>query len=116
MRSVRWSRKALFDLDDAQTYIAKENPFAAQATAERILLAVHRLAESPHVGAPGTVLNTRHWVVSRTPYLLVYRVGDVSIEVLRVWHSRRDWIRGIGESVVKGDEVPGLGEEQPALY
>lgn len=115
MRSVKWSRKALIDLDGAQTYIARENPFAAQAVAERILVAVHRLAEEPYVGPVGIVPATRHWVVPRTPYLLVYRVSDASIEVLRVWHSRRDWASGIGESVVERDQVLGLGEKEPAF-
>lgn len=115
MRSVRWSRKALFDLDEAQSYIGRENPFAARAVAERIFLAVHRLAEEPFIGPPGIVPSTRHWVVPRTPYLLIYRVSDPSIEVLRVWHSRRGWASGISESVVERYQVLGLSEEQPAL-
>ncbi len=33
---------------------------------------------------------TREWVVSQTPYLLVYRVRNDEVEILRVWHTKRD--------------------------
>jgi len=28
--------------------------------------------------------------VQRTPYLLVYRLSDQVIEIIRVWHDKRD--------------------------
>jgi plasmid stabilization system protein ParE len=28
--------------------------------------------------------------VQRTPYLLVYRLSDEVIEIIRVWHEKRD--------------------------
>ncbi|WP_246371180.1 type II toxin-antitoxin system RelE/ParE family toxin [Marilutibacter penaei] len=30
--------------------------------------------------------------MKRTPYLIVYRAGDDAVEILRVWHGRRDWM------------------------
>ena len=85
----------MIDFDQAQTYIAKENPFAAQAMAERIVQASRRLCDSPEIGAPGLEHGTRHWIVGRTPYMLVYRIRDDSIEILRVWHGRRNWTAGV---------------------
>ena len=94
MLTLRWSIKALIDFDEAQAYIAQENAFAGQAVADRIWQASLRLLESPHIGRPGVEQDTRHWVVQRTPYLIVYRVNGEELEILRVWHGRRDWMTG----------------------
>lgn len=84
---------ALQDFEEAQDYIAQDNPLAAQAVAQRIADASRRLIEHPEIGRPGHVPGTREWVVSRTPYLLVYRINPAkqALEILRVWHSSRDW-------------------------
>lgn len=92
MLRLEWSIKALIDFDEAQTYIALENPFAAQTVAERIWQASQRLTETPNIGRPDLVPGTRHWVVDRTPYLMVYRVTPASVQILRLWHGRRDWM------------------------
>ncbi|MGH8631179.1 MAG: type II toxin-antitoxin system RelE/ParE family toxin [Burkholderiales bacterium] len=82
---------ALQDFDEAQGYIAQDNPLAAQAVAQRIADAAKRLTENPEIGRPGHVPGTREWVVTRTPHLLVYRINGQTLEILRVWHGRRDW-------------------------
>lgn len=93
MLRLEWSIKALIDFDEAQGYIARESPLAAQAVAERVWQAGRQLAETPYVGHPGLEPGTRHWSVQRTPYLIVYRVKVEAVEVLRLWHGRRDWMR-----------------------
>lgn len=92
MLRLEWSIKALIDFDEAQAYIAQENPFAAQTVADRIWQASYRLAETPNIGRAGIEPGTRHWTVQRTPYLIVYRVAGDVLEILRVWHGRRDWM------------------------
>lgn len=84
---------ALQDFEEAQDYIAQDNPLAAQAVAQRIADASRQLIDHPEIGRPGHVPGTREWVVSRTPYLLVYRINLArqALEILRVWHSSRDW-------------------------
>ncbi|MBA3486299.1 MAG: type II toxin-antitoxin system RelE/ParE family toxin [Lysobacter sp.] len=62
--------------------------------ADRIWQASRRLAEEPQIGRAGIEPGTRHWIVQRTPYLIVYRVTDEAVEILRVWHGRRDWMGG----------------------
>jgi toxin ParE1/3/4 len=93
---LSWSIKALIDFDEAQAYIAQENPFAAQMVADRIWQASQRLAETPLIGRAGVEPDTRHWTVQRTPYLIVYRVTEEAVEILRVWHGRRDWMSADG--------------------
>jgi len=61
--------------------------------AQRIADAARRLLENPEIGRTGQVAGTREWLVTRTSHLLVYRVNGDVIEILRVWHSGRDWQR-----------------------
>lgn len=86
---VRWLRRALVDLDEEASYVAAENPIAARMVVERVLQAVAMLSEQPALGRPGRIPGTRELVVSKTRYLVPYRVqGDV-VEVLRVFHTSR---------------------------
>lgn len=87
---LRWTRPALADLLEAQEHIAKDNPLAAHDVAQRVWDAAERLLDHPDIGRPGHVAGTREWLVTRTPYLIVYRVSE-GIEILRIWHTRRDW-------------------------
>ncbi|MBS0438780.1 MAG: type II toxin-antitoxin system RelE/ParE family toxin [Proteobacteria bacterium] len=88
---LKWSVKALIDFDEAQNWIAHENPIAARAVARRIRDATQLLRANPHAGTPTHIEDTRSWVVARTPYLIVYRVRGETLEILRLWHGRRDW-------------------------
>jgi addiction module RelE/StbE family toxin len=88
---VRWTRPALNDLLEAQTYIAQHHPQAAQAVAQRLWDAARGLVDHPQIGRPGHAAGTREWAVPNTPYLIVYRLRHDTIEILRLWHGRRDW-------------------------
>ncbi len=88
---VRWTRPALTDLIEAQTYFSQDNPEMARTIAQRLWDSTRRLADNPQIGRPGHATGTREWVVSHTPYLIVYRLREETIEILRLWHTRRDW-------------------------
>lgn len=88
---VRWTSLALRDFVKAQDYIAKENPVAATTIARRVSVAASKLSENPKIGRLGHVEDTRELIVSRTPYLIVYRIQSGEIELLRVWHGRQNW-------------------------
>lgn len=88
---LRWTQCALDEFENAHDHIAKDNPRAAQEIAQRILDASHKLLDHPHIGRIGEDEDTREWRVQRTPYLLVYEIKDDVIELLRVWHTKREW-------------------------
>lgn len=88
---VEWTRPALADLIEAQTYIARDNPRVAEAVARRVWEAAESLADNPGIGRPGHVSGTRERVVARTPYLIVYRERGGHIEIVRLWHGRQNW-------------------------
>ena len=88
---LRWTKRALSQLRDAEDYIAQENPQAAKAVAQRLAAATHLLLTQPQMGRPGRIANTREWVVKNTPYFIAYSVRDNDLMILRVIHEKRHW-------------------------
>jgi toxin ParE1/3/4 len=87
---LRWLRSASASLRLHVSFIATENPRAAAAVRHRIRAAVLRLAEFPESGRTGQVAGTRELVVPGLPYLVVYRIGEESVEILRVFHTAQE--------------------------
>lgn len=44
------------------------------------------------MGSPARIRDARMWSVPRTPYLIVYRVREETVEIVRLWHGRRNWL------------------------
>ena len=86
---VRWLRTALRNLEEEASFIASDDSVAARLVVERVLEAVAQLAEQPGLGRPGRVHGTRELVVSKTRYIVPYRVRRDTVEILRVFHSSR---------------------------
>ena len=86
---IKWLRAALRNLDEEAAYIAADDPKAAQFVVQRVLSAVALLAEQPALGRPGRVADTRELVISKTRYIVPYRVRGQTVEVLRVFHTSR---------------------------
>ena len=88
---VKWTRRALRDQDEAFDRIVTENPKAAGEVIDRMRAATRLLADNPRMGRPGRIARTREFVVTRTPYVVVYRIGAEQVEILAVIHHARDW-------------------------
>lgn len=86
---VKWLRKSLRNLDDEASYIATDDATSAALVVGRVLDAVALLATQPGLGRPGRVPGTRELVVSKTRYVVPYRVCGETIEILRVFHTSR---------------------------
>jgi plasmid stabilization system protein ParE len=86
---VRWLRRALRNLDEEASFIAAEDAVAARLVVARVLEAVAQLAEQPGLGRPGRVPGTRELIMSRTRYIVPYRVRGDTVEILRVFHTSR---------------------------
>lgn len=89
--TIVWSPRAIGHLADLRSYIARDNPNAANRIAGAVLDAVERLAELPNLGRPGRVPGTRELVVPGTPYVIPYRVQGDRLEVIAVFHGRQKW-------------------------
>ena len=88
---LAWTESALGDLRALRDYIAEHDPEAAGKVALAIHDGVERLTDFPASGRPGRLPNTRELVIPATRYLVIYRVKDETLEVLRVLHSARRW-------------------------
>jgi toxin ParE1/3/4 len=88
---IRWLKRALLDLEEAESYIARDNPVAAVEVVLKIVKAVSLLEQQPGLGRHGRVPGTKELVVQGTPYVVPYRVKEDAIQVLRVYHSHRKW-------------------------
>ena len=91
MREVKWTNPALLDFEEIQNHIGLDNPTAAKRVTNRVREAADGLCRHPFSGRSIRGSQVRIRVVSGTPYLIVYRV-TTAVEVLRLWHARRNWI------------------------
>lgn len=86
-----WTPRALRDVEEVLTFIAKDIPGAASDLADRILSVVEDvLLTQPMIGRPGRVAGTREYVVQPS-YILAYRVTGDAIDILTFRHSARRW-------------------------
>jgi toxin ParE1/3/4 len=89
--TIVWSPRAIEHLTHLRSYIARDNPNAADRIAGTLIEAVERLAKVPNLGRPGHVAGTRELVVPGTPYLIAYRLRGERLEVIAVFHARQKW-------------------------
>lgn len=90
--TIIWSPEAIGDLARLRLYIAQDNPEAARRVVRHIVDTVEALLPgNPHVGRSGRVPGTRELVISKTPFIVPYRVVDGAVQILRVYHGARRW-------------------------
>ena len=88
---IVWPKSALAQLKSVYPYIALEDAVAARRVILAIQHAAGRLAEFPELGRSGTVPGTRELIITKLPYVLVYRVAKDEVQILRVFHMAMDW-------------------------
>jgi toxin ParE1/3/4 len=94
---LEWSAYALADRIAIFDYIEADGPQAAIAVDERIREQVETLARFPQSGRLGRVEGTRELVISRTPYIVAYRIATDTVRILRVLHGAQRWPEGLSE-------------------
>jgi len=88
-----WTPRARKGVHDAIEYIALDNPQAALGQLDHIEQQTDTLMEQPGLGRPGRVKGTRELVISRTPFIIVYRVRPKAkrVELLQLLHGAQQW-------------------------
>ncbi len=88
---VRYSPRALAQLEEIHAYIGARNPRAAIAVTARIQELCERLGEFPGIGTATDQEGVRVLPVVRYPYLIFYKILDEADEVriLRIRHGAR---------------------------
>jgi toxin ParE1/3/4 len=88
---VRWLRGGTRSLRALHAHIALDNPAAARRVVQRIKSSVARLRTFPLSGRTGRVPGSLELVITHLQFIVVYRVSDQTVEILRVFHTSQDW-------------------------
>ena len=88
---LRWTPLSLRDLRNIREYIARDNPLASARIAFRIVESAEGLIDFPLRGRIGRTAGSREVVVPRTPYIVIYRVVDLEVHIVRVLHGAQRW-------------------------
>lgn len=86
-----WLKRTTSDRDAQLDYIAQDNLLAAVSQGDRIEEQVDMLIDHPKMGRPGRKKDTRELVISHTPFIMVYRIKGLRIELLRLLHGSQQW-------------------------
>ncbi len=90
MLNLLWKKQASLDLLNLVEHIAQDNPDAAEALANDIEAKAEKLRTFPEMFKLGRKRGTRELVAHKN-YIVVYRVTNSQVEVLRVKHSAQQW-------------------------
>jgi toxin ParE1/3/4 len=89
---IRYTSKALEQLDAIYSYIEAHSPRAAPAVKARVQRAIGRLAHFPYSCRATSHPGIRVLSIVRYPYLVFYTVdeGAQEVQILRVRHAAQD--------------------------
>jgi toxin ParE1/3/4 len=92
MKSYRLTEAAQADIFEIWSYIAPDNPTAADRIESEILDLCQRLAERPDLGHFRRDLTDKElrFFAVRGTYLIVYNPAREPLEILRVLHGARE--------------------------
>jgi toxin ParE1/3/4 len=88
--TVRWTDRALANLEEIGDYIARDNPIAAQRWVLKLVSAAEKMASAPRAGrrVPEFGRDDLRETFLRS-YRIVYRVLEQGIEILTVFEGHQ---------------------------
>jgi len=87
---LRWTIPAADDLYNIVRHIQQDNPVAATDVAQTLYDGCDTLRKFPYLGRKGRIAGQRELVFSGLPYIVVYRIQDQVVELLRIYHGAQD--------------------------
>jgi toxin ParE1/3/4 len=87
---LRYTPRALIELDEALAYIAERSPQGARRVHTRIQAITALLVQRPRSGPRTSNPRLRRIVATPYPYLVFYEVTDDEIIIHAVRHGARD--------------------------
>jgi len=87
LKSVTWKRLAEEKLQSNILFYAKAGPITAWWVYEEVLKRAEQLGKFPEIGRKGRLKNTREFVLTGTPFILVYHLIANQVEILNVLHG-----------------------------
>ena len=90
MTQVSFTPEAYADLRAIALHIAGDNPVRALSYVDEIEARCRSIAEFPHAGPPRPEWGDGVRIAVHGYYLIVYRVRDEAVQILRIVHGARD--------------------------
>lgn len=90
---IKYLSLAVLDLAEIRTHISTNHPDAGQCVGNRLKESINTLKQFPNLGKPGRVFGTREMntpKIGKITYVVVYRVKQEEIQILRVLPGMRD--------------------------
>lgn len=92
---VRWTPTAANDLTHICDYTERRfGPAQARRAAVAVFDAADSLAAMPNRGRKGRRPNTRELSVVGLPFVIVYRVSNETVQIVRIVHGAQQWPEG----------------------
>jgi len=92
MSSLKWSPKALADVQRLYRFLVTKNPDAAKRAVQAIRSSVTVLSHQPQAGKPIEDMEAeyREWIIEfgRDGYVVLYRYDGDEVVILAVRHGR----------------------------
>jgi toxin ParE1/3/4 len=88
---IEWTPLAESEAREIHRYIAEDSVAAADRQLDLLLESIQGLSRFPAKGRTGRVHGTCELVVPGTPYIVVYRLVDTTIQILSILHGARRW-------------------------
>ena len=88
---LRWTTPAANDLYNIVRRIRQDNPDAATEVAKTLYDGCSGLRDFPRRGRTGRIEGTRELVFPGLPYIVVYRILDEVVEIIRIYHGAQNW-------------------------
>ncbi len=89
---VRLTDDAVADLENLKEYLGPKSPQGYARIAAAIFTTIAQLETFPLLGREGRVEGTYEIAVPRTPFLLIYSLGDpLFIDIDRVLHGKQKY-------------------------
>jgi plasmid stabilization system protein ParE len=87
---VRFTPRALADIEAIADYIKAHRPRAALRVEQAISISIKHLGQHPNLGVDRPHLGVRALAVPRFPYTIYYRVDDQTVPIIHILHGARD--------------------------
>lgn len=87
---ITWTVPALVDRRAIYNYIELNSSAAADAVDEAIIQGTRRLLTFPSLGHMGRLSGTRELTIHPN-YIVVYRIHEQEVQIVRVLHTARQW-------------------------
>lgn len=88
---LRWTEEAADDLEHIADYLRAHTPSRARDLIRAVYDAPSELLPFPNRGRQGKKEGTRELVLSPLPYIVIYKVVEETIFVVRILHGAQKW-------------------------